>query len=112
MTVPAATKVLVTTSGGLLTTSNAFTLSIVDVALFIDGALATSGGYQRTASDSGAGLQSPHIWSFSSYRTLTAGSHTFAIQARGNTNSDVNATVGGPVNNVLQGELNVVILAQ
>ncbi len=67
---------------------------------------------ERVSTDSATGFPAPHPWSFSSYRTLTAGAHTFTVQARGNTASTVNATVGGPANNVFQGELTVVILAQ
>ena len=42
---------------------------------------------------------------------LSAGSHTFAVQAKGN-NTGSNATVSGDNASVLQGALNVVIVKQ
>ena len=111
VTVPANSKVLISTYGGVLsnaTTASGF--SITDVSLVIDGASAATGAYQRITLGNTAGVTSNMIgnWSFTTSQTLTAGSHTFAIEAIGISGST--ATVGAGTNSVLQGELTITIV--
>ena len=111
--VPASTKVFVSTYGGIATTSTSTTgFSNLELVLYVDGAPTTNGAYTRIIAANTGGLTGQNsYWSFSTYLVgLTAGTHTFSIQTKGNGGS--NALVGGDNSTVNQGELSVLLLAQ
>jgi hypothetical protein len=112
--VPANSKVLVSTYGGLSTTSASGTgYSTVDVALTIDGAFTASGAYARVIAANNGGLVTQNAyWAFVTVQPIAAGSHTFQIRAAGNGGANSNATVGGDNTSVNQGEITVLILKQ
>ncbi len=115
LNVPAASRVLLSTDGAIQTTSAVATgFSMVDVFLAVDGAPFTSGGYQRIVAGNSNGLTGRfESWSMSMVASVPAGNHTFTVQAIGvNQAGAADATVGGPVNSVLEGTLNVVVLKQ
>ncbi len=112
VTVPANSKVFITSYGGIQTTSaSAFGFSLVDVVLFVDGALVTNGAYQRLNAINNGIVGAFAYWSISTAPVIPAGVHTFSIQAKGN-GSGSDATVGGNSNSVLQGELTIMFLKQ
>jgi hypothetical protein len=112
VTVPANSKVYVSTYGGVQTTSNVSTgFSLVDIALFVDGVLVNDGAFQRLNAINGGVVGAFAYWSFSTAPPVAAGVHTFSVRAKGNGNGS-NATVGGDNTTVLQGELSVVFVKQ
>ena len=103
--VPENASVMITTSGGVQTTSMSTTgVSRVDVAIFVDGALVPQGGYRRViAANTGGSTSSIAYWSFGVAYTLPPGSHTITVQSM--LQSGNNANVSGNSNSVLQGAL-------
>ena len=85
ITVPANCSVLIMADGGMNTTSTVTTsIASIDVAIFIDGAYPTNGGYRRVSAHnpSGSAVNSTGIpWSLSTIQTLTPGTHTIDVRA-------------------------------
>ena len=110
LTIPAASNIMITTNGGILTQAVAADgFSSVEIAISIDGALLTDGGYQRVVSVNTGAIVIPGNWSMSVGGSLTAGSHTIAVRAIG-TNTGSATTVGGDNTSVLQGALVLTII--
>jgi hypothetical protein len=85
ITVPSNCSVLITTDGGMNTTSQVTTsIATIDVAIFIDGDSPTNGGYRRVSAHnpSGTAINSTGIpWSLSTIQTLSPGIHTIDVRA-------------------------------
>ena len=110
VTVPANSKVFVTSYGGIQTTSSsAFGFSVVDVVLFVDGVIVPDGAYQRLNAINGGLVNAFAYWSISTAPVISAGVHTFSIRAKGH-NLGSDATVGGDSASVLQSELTIMFL--
>jgi hypothetical protein len=110
--VPAGALVLVTTDGGIQTTSASTTgLSRVDIAVAVDGAILPAGAYRRIiAQNTGGSVTTIESYAMTMSLSLAAGNHTFAVYAGQATGSVAN--VSGDANSVLQGTLTVAILKQ
>lgn len=111
ITVPATSVVMMSTDGGIATTSTATTgFSSVDIALAVDGVLLANGGYHRVIAANTTGLTAMLApWSMSALATLPAGAHTISVMAAG-TAQGADATVAGNNTSVNQGTLSVVVL--
>ena len=110
--VPANAMVLVSTDGGIQTTSAVTTgVSRVDIALQVDGALLPSGSYRRViAQNTGGSTTTIENYAMATSLALPAGNHTIAVVAALQSGSAAN--VGGNSASVLQGQLTVTILKQ
>jgi hypothetical protein len=110
--VPANAVVLISTDGGVSTTSAVTTgVSRVDIALHVDGALLPDGGYRRViAQNTGGSVTTIENYAMSARLVLPAGNHTFDVRAALQSGSPAN--VGGNNASVLQGQLTVTILKQ
>lgn len=114
VTLPAASKVLISTYGGMQTTSTTAStgFSSVDVAVIADGTFLPNAGRQRlNAANTGGITGVVEHWSMTAAPVLSAGSHTITVRARGNSIGE-NATVAGDSASVLRGELNLTIIKQ
>jgi hypothetical protein len=113
VTVPANSKVYVSTYGGLQTTSGSINgFSMIDIALFMDNVIVADGAYQRVTAPNNGGVTGVfEYWSFSTAPVVSAGAHTFSVRAAG-VGIGSNATVGGNNSSVLQGEMTVVFVKQ
>lgn len=114
ITVPSGAVLYVSSTGGIQTSAaTASGFSVCDMAIAVDGALLSNGGFQRLYAANTAGVPSSMIsyWNLSSALNLTAGSHTIAIFASG-IGSGSTATVSGTVGSVLQGVLTVMVLTK
>lgn len=113
LTVPSNCSVYIITTGGIGNTNNASNTSTVDVAIFIDGALLTDGGYARLNSVNPNALNNAftnETWSIATVQTLSQGSHTIDVRANPRSITGGNTTVSGPTGNVRQGELYIIII--
>ena len=112
LTVPVNAKVLITTNGGIQTTSAALTgYSSVDIALYIDNLFIGHGGYQRVIAANNTGLTNViAYWGLTQSEPLTAGAHTIEIRAAYNLGATAN--VSGDNTSVLQGSLTVTVINQ
>jgi hypothetical protein len=85
ITVPENCRVLITTDGGMNTTSTSPTaISTVDIAIFIDGSLIGNGAYRRISAfnPSATAINSTGIgWSLTTIQNLSAGSHTIDVRS-------------------------------
>jgi hypothetical protein len=109
--VPASSVTYIATDGGLATSSTALTgFSIVDVAIFIDGAMPPNAAFRRVLAANTTGLVNIIAnWSFSLAVNLSPGSHTIEVRAA-LAQAGASATVSGDNNSALQGELTVTTL--
>ena len=112
ITVPENCKVLITANGGMNTTSTLTTsIAVVDIAIFIDGAYPTDGGYIKIGAhnpSATAGNSTGLPWSITTIQNLSAGSHTIdvrAIYSNGSTSS-----VSGNNTTARQGGLYITII--
>jgi hypothetical protein len=114
LTVPAGSRVLISTDGGIATTSAVATgFSVVDVFIAVDGVALPNGAYARVIAANTSGITSGvmQFWSLTTTVTLTAGSHTISVRTVGvNIAGAANATVSGNNTSPLQGELSVVFI--
>jgi hypothetical protein len=110
--VPAGARVLISTDGGVQTTSADSTgMSRVDVAFVVDGVPLPSGGYRRViAQNTGGSTTAIENYAMSTSLALPAGNHTIAVNAALQSGSAAN--VRGDSNSILQGQLTVTILKQ
>lgn len=105
LNVPAATNILISTNGGILTQAAAANgFSSVEVAIYIDGAQLADGGYQRIVSTNTGAVVVPANWALTVAGALTAGSHTISVRVIG-TGLGSATTVSGDNTSVLQGTL-------
>lgn len=110
LSIPAATNILITTNGGILTTAAAANgFSSVEVAIYIDDAQLLNGGYQRVVSTNTGTVVVPANWSMSVAGSLSPGNHTISVKAIG-TNTGSASTVSGDNLSVLQGTLVLTII--
>jgi hypothetical protein len=111
--VPAGAKVRVDTSGGIQCTATGNAYSVVDVALFVDGALAGPAGQRRVvAANTAAVGQIIANWSLGRAFTLAAGNHTFEVRAVAVDPAAAAANVSSGTAPQIQGSLAVTILRQ
>jgi hypothetical protein len=110
VTVPASSRINMSTDGGVQTTSGLTTgFSSVDIVLVVDGLFPANGGYRRILPLNNGGITGVfQYWAISQSQTLTAGNHTIQVFAAG-TGIGSNANVSGNNTSVLQGELTVEI---
>jgi hypothetical protein len=105
LTVPAATNILISTNGGILTQAAAANgFSSVEVAIYIDDQPLENGGYQRIVSTNTGAVLVPANWALSVAGALSAGSHTISVRVIG-TSTGSATTVSGDNTSVLQGTL-------
>lgn len=110
--VPANCKVIVSTDGGVQSTGATSTsFSVLDIGIFVDGNVSTSGGQRRIAIANTASLaQLIQNWSIERTYTLTAGSHTFEVKAVNGAPGSSAANVSSASAPQLQGVLRVTII--
>ena len=112
ITVPENCKLLITANGGMNTTSTTTTsIAVVDIAIFIDGAYPTNGGYIKIGAHnpSSTAVNNTGLpWSITTIQNLSAGSHTIdvrAVYSNGSTSS-----VSGNNTTARQGGLYITII--
>jgi sulfur relay (sulfurtransferase) DsrF/TusC family protein len=112
ITVPANCKVIVNTSGGIQSTgATSATFSVVDIGLFCDGVVSTTGGQRRIAiANTSALAQLISNWSFQQTYNLSASTHTFEVKAISGAVGSSNANVSSAAAPQLQGVLTVTII--
>jgi hypothetical protein len=112
VTVPSNAVLKVSVDGGLQTESTANNgVSVVDVALVIDGVVAANGGYKRIVAANTTGIVTMiSNFDMSQAIPLTPGAHTIKVAAKGNGGASSPALVSGDSTSVLQGELTVTIV--
>jgi hypothetical protein len=112
VTVPSNAVLKVSVDGGLQTESTANNgVSVVDVALVIDGVVAANGGYKRIVAANTTGIVTMiSNFDMSQAIPLTPGAHTNKVAAKGNGGASSPALVSGDSTSVLQGELTVTIV--
>ncbi len=109
ITVPANSKVVVSTNGGVQAVGTGNNHAIADIAIFVDGGLVGSGGQQRVIAANTTGLGNMlDNWSFGKSYDLSAGSHTISVMAKDGVGT-LDANVSG-TNGLIQGVLTVVII--
>lgn len=110
--VPANCKVIVSTDGGVQSTGATSTsYSVLDIGIFVDGNVSTSGGQRRIAIANTASLaQLIQNWSIERTYTLTAGTHTFEVKAVSGAAGSAAANVSSSSAPQLQGVLRVAII--
>jgi hypothetical protein len=114
VTVPANTKTIISTTGGIATQSGSATgFSQVDVWIFVDGSPTANGSLPRLIAANTGGITGMFTyWSTTTVPPLAPGVHTISVMAKGNGGANSNATVAGDTNSVLQGELIVAFVKQ
>ena len=112
--IPAGCIVNVQTNGGVQSTgATASTFSVLDIGLFVDGVVSTSGGQRRIAiANTTALAQLIGNWSFGRSYTLAAGNHTFEVKAVSGAAGSATANVSSSSAPQLQGVLTVTIIKQ
>jgi hypothetical protein len=114
--VPANSRVLIESTGGMYTQSNAAGgYSAMEVFLVVDGGVQPPGqGYARLLSVNNAGVAGVAAnltnWSLVAAPTLAAGVHTIGVGTAGSNAGGANAIVGGIVDSVATPRLQVTIL--
>lgn len=110
--VPSNCKVYVSSTGGMQSTgATSTTYSVVDVGLFCDGVVSTTGGQRRIAIANTSSLaQLISNWSLIQTYTLAAGSHTFEVKAMSGAPGSSSTNVSSSSAPQLQGVLTVTII--
>jgi hypothetical protein len=110
--VPANCKVIVNTTGGMQSTgATSTTYSVVDIGLFCDGTVSTTGGQRRLAiANTSALAQLIENWSLQQTYSLAAGNHTFEVKAVSGAAGSSSANVSSSSAPQLQGVLTVTII--
>ncbi len=102
--VPANSSLFISTDGGIQSTGTASnSYSVVDVAIFVDGALA---GQRRIVIFNNLLPSSVGNWALSTGQTLSAGNHTIEVKVRNGLASASPAVVGGDA--LLNGQLTII----
>jgi hypothetical protein len=112
--IPAGCKVMVTTDGGAQSTgATSTTFSVVDIGLFVDGVVSTSGGQRRLSIANTSSLaQLIANWSIHRTYTLSAGNHTFEVKAVNGAPGTSSVNVSSAAAPQLQGVLTITIVKQ
>lgn len=112
--IPSGSIVYVETNGGVQSTgATSTTYSVLDIAIFVDGVVSTSGGQRRISIANTSSLaQLIENWSFGRTYSLSAGNHTFQVKAVSGAAGSANANVSSASAPQLQGVLTVTILKQ
>lgn len=105
--VPADSRIILTTDGGIYSSGAVNTFSVADVGIFIDGALVS---VRRIVIGNNPLPQSIGNWSLSLAQTLSAGSHTIEVRARSGLKGSENATVSSDSDPLLRGQLTVSVI--
>ncbi|CAN5782728.1 hypothetical protein BH11BAC7_BH11BAC7_17460 [soil metagenome] len=110
--VPANCRVYVTSTGGIQSTgATSATFSVVDIGLFCDGVVSTTGGQRRLSiANTTALAQLISNWSLTQTYNLSAGNHTFEVKAVNGAAGSANANVSSGSAPQLQGVLTVTII--
>ncbi len=107
--------VYVSTDGGIQTTSAAASgFSACDIAVMVDGARMSNGGFKRlTVLNSNQVVNNFGFWSMSAYTSLSAGNHTISVYAASaNFSGQSSSVIGGDNTTFLQPALTVIVLRQ
>jgi len=109
MSVPSGAKVRVDTNGGLQCTAAGAAYSVVDVAVFVDGAISQA---QRrvVAANTDAVGQMLASWSFGRVLAIPGGTHTIEVRAAGADGGMVTANISSASTPQLQGVMTVTTL--
>jgi hypothetical protein len=112
--VPASSVVHIHTDGGIQSTgATSATYSVVDIGLFVDGVLVTTGGQRRISIANTSSLaQLIGNWSIDQTVTLPAGNHTFEVRAVNGAAGSATANVSSGSAPQLRGVLSVMVLKQ
>ncbi|MGZ4035213.1 MAG: hypothetical protein ACXVPU_17700 [Bacteroidia bacterium] len=112
--IPANCKVIVSTDGGMQSTgATGSTYSVVDIGIFVDGTVSTSGGQRRLSiANTTALAQLIENWSMERTYTLAAGNHTFEVKAVSGAAGSASANVSSAAAPQLQGVLTVTVIKQ
>ncbi len=106
VTVPANSSLVISTVGGIQSNGAINTFSVVDVALFVDGAAIS---VRRIVIGNFPVSSSVGNWALSGGQTLAAGSHTIEVRARTGLNgSSANVSSGGDP--LLRAQLTVTVV--
>ncbi|MEO5645107.1 MAG: hypothetical protein ABIQ40_11470 [Bacteroidia bacterium] len=110
--VPANCRVYVTSTGGIQSTgATSATFSVVDIGLFCDGVVSTTGGQRRLSiANTTALAQLISNWSLTQTYNLSAGNHTFEVKAVNGAAGSANANVSSGSAPQLQGVLTITII--
>ena len=115
ITVGTQTMVYIQTNGGVNTLATTSTGgSALDVAILVDGAILSAGGYQRIYADNPTGAALANVtnwvanWNTSVILTLSSGTHTIEVDAVYVSGSS--ASVSGGSGTIKQGTLTVMVL--
>jgi hypothetical protein len=110
--IPANCKVIVNTNGGIQSTgATSTTFSVVDIGIFCDGVVSSTGGQRRISIANTSSLaQLISNWSLERTYTLAAGTHTFEVKAVSGASGSAAANVSSAGAPQLQGVLTVTII--
>jgi hypothetical protein len=110
--IPANCRVYVSSTGGIQSTgATSSTYSVVDVGLFCDGVVSSTGGQRRISIANTSSLsQLIGNWSLTQTYNLSAGNHTFEVRAMNGAGGSSNANVSSGSAPQLQGVLTVTII--
>lgn len=107
--VPANSRVLVSTSGGVQCVATGVAFAAVDIGIHVDGVESPQSGQQRViASNTDAVGQMITYWSMTKTYNLSAGTHTIDVRVR-DAGGTADANVSG-TNPLIQGVLTVTVL--
>ena len=107
--VPANSKLHIDTNGGIQCTGTGNTYAVVDVAIFVDGAI--SPAQRRVVAANTVGVaQMLQSWSFGRFFFLPAGNHTIEVRAAGVDPNTAMANVSSASAPQLQGVLTITTL--
>jgi len=111
--VPANAVVNVMTSGGIQCTQAGAAYSVVDIGIFVDGAVSTQGGQRRiVAANTTTVGQIVANWSLQRTYSLAAGSHLFEVKAIGGDPGAALANVSSASAPQLQGVMTITVVRQ
>lgn len=110
ITVPANSKVYITTNGGFQNSGTGTTYSLVDFAVYIDGA-ASSLQRRIVAANTSAVGNIFSQWNLSGTFALAQGSHTIQVRAKDSGQSTAGTNVAG-TNDLIKGNLTVLIIKE
>lgn len=107
--VPSNSRVFITTDGGAQHALTGSTYSVVDVAIFVDGATTPSAGQRRLVlSNTPAVANVIGNWSMSLSQSLPAGPHTIEVRAKNGETATANVSSGSAPQ--MQGQLTVMVI--
>ncbi len=105
--VPANSSLLISTDGGIVSTGAVNSYSVIDVAVFVDGALI---GARRIVISNFPLPASVGNWALNHGQTLAPGSHTIEVRARHGFDGSATSTVSSSSDTLLRGQLTVAVI--